>query len=247
MTDELNAAWRDIRARMQEVALPDSRFDMDLDSFIPAFGGVHAASEVVAARSEFAAAGVVFITPDNSMQALRHLALTSGKIILIPTYGLKRGFLKLDPATFAPELALYASWGDGGEHFGTFVPIAALGEIGAIDLCLVGAAAVSTNGLRFGMGHRYFDVEWNIFRNFGLVSEATPIWTVVHDHQVADVAGQGGTEDVRVDISFTPTRVIDTPQRSRPTELRPETLDQLFAGAPPRAVAEAVRLAGVVG
>ena len=114
MTIDLAAAWREVRARMMEVALPDSRFDMDLDSFIPAYAGVDSSSEGVASRPEFAAAATVFITPDNSMQVLRHLALAAGKTVLIPTYGLKRGFLKLDPTSFDPSLALYASWGDGG-------------------------------------------------------------------------------------------------------------------------------------
>jgi 5-formyltetrahydrofolate cyclo-ligase len=243
MTVDLNAAWHEIRARMLDVALPDSRFDMDLDQFIPAFAGVQAASQTAAARPEFAAASTIFITPDNSMQALRHLALTAGKTILIPTYGLKRGFLKLDPRTFDPELALYASWGDGGEHFGTFVPIATLGEFGPLDLCLVGAAAVTTTGLRFGMGHGYFDVEWNIFRNAGLVSDATPVWTVVHDVQVANVPGQGGSDEVLVDLSFTPIRTISSPQIARPSWLRRETLSRLFGDVPPAAVTDAVQLA----
>lgn len=243
MTDDLNIAWRTVRASMMEVALPDSRFDMDLDSFIPAFAGVDVASRTAAAHPEFIAARTLFITPDNSMQVLRHLALAAGKTVLIPTYGLKRGFLKLDPATFAPDLALYASWGDGGEHFGTFIPIHEITAIGSIDLCLVGAAAVTTSGLRFGMGHAYFDVEWNIFHQAGLVSGTTPIWTAVHDHQVVDADGQGGIDEVRVDLTFTPTRTIEAPRFPRPTELRRETMAQLFAGAPPDAVVRAVRLA----
>lgn len=244
MRDDLNAAWRSVRSRMLDVARPDSRFDLDLDSFIPAFAGVETASAAAAERPEFVAARTVFVTPDNSMQALRHLALSAGKTVLIPTYGLKRGFLKLDPASFPPDLALYASWGDGGEHFGSFVPIAELAGIGVLDLCLVGAAAVTTGGRRFGMGHRYFDVEWNIFVGAGLVSPATPLWTVVHDHQVVDAGGKAEEDEVFVDIVFTPTRRIETPQHGRPAELAADTLNQLFAGQPPRAVADAVRIRG---
>jgi len=240
---DLDAAWRTSRARMMEVARPDSRFDMDLDSFIPAFTGVEAASQAAALRPKFVAARVLFITPDNSMQALRHLALAAGKTVLIPTYGLKRGFLKLEPTTFDPSLALYASWGDGGEHFGSFVPIADLADIGTIDLCLVGAAAVTIGGRRFGMGHRYFDVEWNIFRAAGLVSDGTPIWTAVHDVQVVEASGACGADEVAVDIVFTPSRTIEAPSAVRPSVLRSDTLTLLFGETPPPAVVEAVRRA----
>lgn len=242
-TVDLSTAWQDIRARMMQVALPDSRFDMDLDSFIPAFAGVDTASRSAAGQSAFIGATTLFITPDNSMQELRHLALAAGKTVLIPTYGLKRGFLKLDPASFDPGLALYASWGDGGEHFGTFVPIAELPGIGRIDLCLVGTAAVTTSGLRFGMGHRYFDVEWNIFARAELVSDATPVWTIVHEAQVIAAANIGGVDEVAVDVTFTPSRTIETPQSARPTTLRAETLTLLFGAAPPAAVVDAVRIA----
>ncbi|WP_423065083.1 5-formyltetrahydrofolate cyclo-ligase [Devosia sp. CN2-171] len=242
-TVDLGTAWQDIRARMMQVALPDSRFDMDLDSFIPAFTGVDTASRSAAGQSPFIRAKRLFITPDNSMQELRHLALAAGKTVLIPTYGLKRGFLKLDPARFDPALALYASWGDGGEHFGTFVPIPELPGIGRIDLCLVGAAAVTTSGLRFGMGHRYFDVEWNIFAAAGLVSDATPVWTVVHEAQVIEATNAGGLDEVPVDMTFTPDRTIAMPQAARPAVLRVDTLALLFGATPPAAVVDAVRCA----
>lgn len=243
MTDDLSAAWAEIRARMLTVARPDSRFDMDLDSFIPAFPGIEAASSAAAATEMFQAARTLFVTPDNAMQPLRRLALAAGKTIVMPTYGLRRGFLSLGPANVDPALALYASWGDGAEHFGAFVPIAEVSAIGPLDLCLVGAATVTTAGRRFGMGHRYFDVEWNILRAAGLVSDATQSWTVVHAYQVLEGAAAGGMDEVGVDQIFTPSRTISSPQPLRPSRLRPETLGLLFGDAPPEAVAEAVRLA----
>ncbi len=242
MTDQLANAWATIRSKMLAVARPDSRFDMDLDSFIPAFEGVETASAAAAKQDAFATARNVFITPDNSMQPLRHLALAAGKTVLIPTYGLKRGFLKLDPSTFEPALALYASWGDGGEHFGSFVPIAELNRLEPIDLALIGAAAVTISGLRFGMGHGYFDVEWNIFLAVGLVSDTTPIWTAVHDVQVLETEASAGTDEVSVDLIFTPTRTIAASAKARPARLRPRTLHDLFGGAAPDEVKRAVRL-----
>ena len=36
-------------------------------------------------------------------------------------------------------------------------------DLGKIDLMLTGASAVSKNGVRFGKGHGFFDLEWGMF------------------------------------------------------------------------------------
>lgn len=244
MRESLNSPWNAIRHRMMAVARPDSRFDMDLDRFIPAFEGVDEATRRLVGCDDYATATTLFVTPDNSMQRLRHLALAARKTLVVPTYGLRRGFLRIDPGKVEPSLALYASWGDGVEHFGVPVPIEDIASLGAIDLVVAGAAAVTAGGLRFGMGHRYLDVEWNIFRTAGLVGDRTPVWTIVHDHQVLDATAAGDADEILVDRIFTPTRVIETPRASRPSRIRPETLAALFEGAPPAALSRAVRLAG---
>lgn len=238
----LNTAWPAIRERMRGVALPDSRFDLDLDRFIPGFAGVEAATRRVVERPEYRAARTLFVTPDNSMQPLRQQALAAGKTLIVPSYGLRRGFLKVALAPDEAALALYASWGDGIEHFGVPVAVEALSTLGPIDLVLAGAAAVTINGLRFGMGHRYLDVEWNMFRAAGLVGDGTPVWTIVHEQQVLEQAVAGDVDEILVDAIFTPERVIATPQGRRPAQLRAMVLASLFGGDAPAAISRAVRL-----
>jgi len=232
MPTDLAASWQRLRADLLTVARPDSRFDLDLDSFIPGFDGVEAATERAVASPEFAAAQLIFVTPDNSMQPLRHAALAAGKTIVVPSYGLHRGYLTIDGTTLPEGTALYASWGDGIQHFGVPVPVDAIAALGPIGLVAAGAAAVTSNGVRFGMGFGYLDVEWNMFFRAGNLTEATPVWTIVHDLQVLDAQATGGSDAILVDAIFTPTRVIAAPQPSRPTLLRRETLEALFPRNP---------------
>lgn len=244
MRMNLHSPWKTIRERLRAVALPDSRFDMDLDRFIPAFEDVDAATRRAVGRPAFHSAKTIFVTPDNSMQEFRYLALAAGKTLVIPTYGLRRGFLRISLESYDTSLALYASWGDGIEHFGLPVAVEDLSALGSIDLIVAGAAAVTANGLRFGMGHRYLDVEWNMFRATGVITDQTPVWTIVHDHQVLEEQADGDVDEILVDTIFTPSRTIETPQDTRPVHVRLTTLASLFGGMPPIAISRAVRLAG---
>ena len=49
---------------------------------------------------------------------------------------------------------------------------------------MTGASAVSTNGLRFGKGHGYFDLEWAMLRYLELADDDTPVVACVHDVQL---------------------------------------------------------------
>ena len=241
MTGDLDWDWPAIRGALKAVALPDSRFDLDLDQFIPAFPGVGIATDRLCGCAAYRAARTLFVTPDNAMQELRHRALADGKALLVPTYGLRRGFLRLDPARLDPAQALFASWGDGIEHFGVPVAIDALVAVGAVDLVVAGAAAVTTGGVRFGMGHRYLDVEWDLLRAAALLTDRTPVWTIVDDCQLLDRAAAAAADAVPVDRIFTPGRLIETGEGRRPSRLLAETLASLFGDSPPPAIAGAVR------
>ena len=241
---DLGAEWRRIRGRLSGVAQPDSRFDLDLDRFIPAFDGVEAATARAIAQPEYAAAKVIFVTPDNAIQPFRHAALRDGKALIVPSYGLHRGFVEVDPSTVGAGHALFASWGDSLQHFGRPVPFEDLPSRPTIDLVVAGAAAVSRNGVRFGMGSIYLDVEWNALRGAGLVSDATSVWTVVHDCQILHRDVPGCAEAVVVDGIFTQTAALGHPGAAKPSLVCEATLVALFGGAPePAGLRRVLRLA----
>jgi 5-formyltetrahydrofolate cyclo-ligase len=63
-----------------------------------------------------------------------------------------------------------------------------------------------------GKGHGYFDLEWAMLRDIGVVTEATPVIALVHDCQVVDSDLQPSPHDTVADLIVTPTRVIEVPK-----------------------------------
>ncbi|GAB3167851.1 hypothetical protein GCM10027059_29590 [Myceligenerans halotolerans] len=86
-----------------------------------------------------------------------------------------------------------------------------------VDLVVTGSVAVDTAGARIGKGVGYGDIEVAILAEAGLIGPATTIATTVHDLQVVDSAILEADHDFHVDLVVTPTRVIETAIRKRPT------------------------------
>jgi 5-formyltetrahydrofolate cyclo-ligase len=217
--------WDDLRA----VARPDSRFHLRFSAFIPDFEGSEDATRKLLERLAIdgAAPGSrgtpahLMVTPDNSLTGLRQRLIEAGCSLVVPSYNLARGFRHFAPGTVAPGLARYASWLDGVEHFGRAVSLSDLAALGRFDAVVTGSSAVALSGVRFGRGHGYFDLEWRLFAELGLVDERTPVATLVHDLQVLERPLMASPDDVPVDLIATPTRVL---QVSRPP-VRPRRVD----------------------
>jgi 5-formyltetrahydrofolate cyclo-ligase len=241
---DLSGEWSAIREHLRGVALTDSRFDLDLDQFIPGFAGLELATARLTETPAFISASTLFVTPDNSMQVLRWKAIEAGKTLLVPSYGLRRGFLRIRPEAVPHGDALYASWGDGLMHFGERVAVGELASVGRLDAVAAGAAAVSRNGLRFGMGHRYLDLEWNMFRKVECIASDAPVWTIVHDCQVIDSDEAGDDDNVVASGIFTPTRAIKMSAQRQPERVRRSVFRALYGTADvPGGLMEAVTLA----
>lgn len=217
--------WDDLRG----VARPDSRFHLRFSAFIPDFEGSDEATrrllEGLSIGLDAPTAGGhpphVMVTPDNSLIGLRQQLIERGCSLVVPSYNLARGFRHIPPGLVAPALARYAAWLDGLEHFGREVTLSDLAALGRFDVVVTGSSAVALSGVRFGRGHGYFDLEWRLFAELGLVDERTPVATVVHDLQVLERPLMASPDDVPVDLIATPTRVL---QVSRPP-VRPRRVD----------------------
>lgn len=57
-----------------------------------------------------------------------------------------------------------------------------------LDFCVVGSVAVGRMGGRTGKGAGFADLETGIFRELGIMDEATPMATTVHSCQLVDDA-----------------------------------------------------------
>ncbi|MGA1833661.1 MULTISPECIES: 5-formyltetrahydrofolate cyclo-ligase [Rhizobium] len=233
--------WDSLKA----VARPDTRFHLSFSEFIPDFEGVEQATDRIAALPAFAASKLAFVTPDNSMTELRRRLITEGKAFVMSTYNMQRGFLYMAPGIVPPDAAPFAAWLDGMEHFARPINLEELTEIGRFDLLATGASAVTKDGIRFGKGHTFFDLEWGMFTDLGLVDEKTPVAAIVHDVQVVDEQLSPSETDIQVDFIATPSRLATVERQSRrPRGIKWERLtrDEIVDTPPLR---ELARMRGV--
>ena len=204
-----------IWTKLHDVARPDTRFHLNFAEVIPDFEGSEDAIDRVVVDSAYEESGFAFITPDNCLVDLRRRMIEDGKPMVMSTYGIYRGFLYLDPTTVPKGAALYASWLDGMEHFGVPITLEEIAQKGRLDYLVTGASAVSVNGVRFGKGHGFFDLEWGMFTDLGLVDENTPVHAVVHDVQLVNDQLQPSETDILVDKIFTPSHTHVVERRAK--------------------------------
>jgi 5-formyltetrahydrofolate cyclo-ligase len=205
-----------IWTELSRVARPDSRFHWDFSSFIADFEGSDRCIQRIRDLDSYATNDPIFITPDNSTEGLRAQAMADGHTILMTTYGIRRGFLQLDGASVPAGERRYAATLDGMDRYAAPVSLAELRGGPTIALLVTGGSAVGlTNGIRFGKGHGYFDLEWAILSEIGRVDESSQVVDVVHDCQVVDEELEGEDHDVPVDWIVTPTRTLRVPTAAR--------------------------------
>lgn len=204
-----------IWTKLRDVARPDTRFHMNFAEVIPDFEGSEAATDRVVKESAYGGSQFAFITPDNCLCDLRRRMIEAGKSFVMSTYGIYRGFLLIEPGMVPKGAEAYAAWLDGMEHFGRPITLAEIASRGRFDLLVTGASAVSVNGVRFGKGHGFFDLEWGMFTDLGLVDDTTPVIAVVHDVQLVKDQLQPSETDILVDKIATPERMHTVERRAR--------------------------------
>ena len=170
---------------------------------IPNFVGAETAADKLRQLEEWKRAKVVFVNPDSPQRKVRENALKDGKILVMASPRLKRGFILIEPAKVRGK-ERFASTIRGAFQFGVETQ-----DFPKPDLIVEGSVAVDLQGHRLGKGHGYGDVEIEILeRKFGEI----PVATTVHDMQVVENV-PFEEKDRKVSLIITPTRVIRvTPQ-----------------------------------
>ncbi|SDQ57617.1 5-formyltetrahydrofolate cyclo-ligase [Microbacterium sp. cf332] len=209
MITDPTQAYRDrIWSVLERVGRPDSRFHWDFSSFIADFEGNDRATARILELDAWRAADRVFITPDNSTELLRREALRAGKTLLVTTYGIRRGFLEVAPGVVPDAEISYAATLDGLDRYATPRTLAELRGGAPLRLLVTGGSAISRNGIRFGKGHGFFDLEWGMLSEIGLTDDRSEVVDIVHDEQYVDEDLAGEAHDVAVDWIITPERRI---------------------------------------
>jgi 5-formyltetrahydrofolate cyclo-ligase len=224
-----------IWSRLQDVAKPDTRFHLNFNEVIPDFQGSDKATDTIVGMQAYRDCKYAFITPDNCLVDLRRRMIEDGIPFVMSTYGIYRGFLYLGPGMVPKGSELYAAWLDGMEHFAKPISLADVAAKGRFDLMVTGASAVSLEGVRFGKGHGFFDLEWGMFTELGIADDVTTVVAIVHDVQVVEDKLHPSSTDILVDIIATPTRNITVERRAkRPHGVKWELLEpEQIAATPP--------------
>jgi 5-formyltetrahydrofolate cyclo-ligase len=207
----------EVFATLRTVAFPDSRFHFDFGEFIADFQGSDKAVQRLVDHRYYQESQVIFITPDNCLEQLRHQALLDDKTVLTTSYSIKRGFWVLQKKHIPEDKLLYASTLDGMERVGrpvTLQQIAA--EVGHVDYMVTGTGAINEEGVRFGKGHGFFDAEWGMLHRMGVITTATPAAALVHDCQVLQQVLYPEVFDTVADVIFTPTRTLAVESPHKP-------------------------------
>jgi 5-formyltetrahydrofolate cyclo-ligase len=208
------AVW----SKLNKVAKPDSRFHLDFNEYIPDFEGSQAATARLTELDIYHQAKTLFITPDNCLEHLRAQTARDGKVQIISSYGIRRGMIELKAQKVPAGMEEYAVVLDVIEGLGRYITLAELQERYRFDLVVTGASVVSQSGVRFGKGHGFFDLEWAMFYQIGVVDQSTPVVSFVHDYQVVDIELTPSPYDTICDLIVTPTRLIHIHDPQKPTQ-----------------------------
>jgi len=205
--EEINKRKQEIREKIwrileeRNIAL----FPRPVFGRIPNFIGSDIAAKKLSELSIFKKANVIFANPDSPQQHIRRIALEHDKVVIMATPRLRQGFLVLNPANIPRKLLKFASTIKGAFKLGRLTEDLSRYHI---DLKIVGSVAVWNDGSRVGKGGGYSDIEFGILREFGWISEDTPVVTTVHDVQFHNNIPMT-QHDVPIDIIVTPTKVLE--------------------------------------
>ena len=189
--------WRLMEER--EIA----RFPRPVFHRIPNFVGAAKAAGRLRELSEYRAAQTVFGNPDAPQRPVREMALRDGKLLVMATPRLQKGFLILDPSTISRSSIPKASTIRGTFKHGRF---AEPSEV-KVELFVAGSVAVSLEGGRLGKGTGYSDKEYAILKDSGGLSSDALVVTTVHDAQIVEEIPQDAW-DMQVDVIVTPTKSV---------------------------------------
>jgi 5-formyltetrahydrofolate cyclo-ligase len=155
----------------------------------------------------------VFVTPDNCLPEVRTALIAAGRPLL-QTIAVAMGFNFVAAGSIRAGDHRFAGTLDGAQILAEKVTLEAVRELGALDFVVTGACAVDAlTGVRYGKGHGFFDTEWAVMSELGIVNERTPVVACVHDVQVVDSGLTPSAHDTAVDWILTPTRTLEVTNR----------------------------------
>jgi 5-formyltetrahydrofolate cyclo-ligase len=175
-----------------------ARFPLPCIGRIPNFEGSEKAAKLLTNLPEWKTAKIIVSNPDAAQQPVRELALKEGKILIMATPRLKKGYLKIEPKD-VKEKEKEASTIKGAFKYGKQIK-----DLPKADLIITGCVAVDKEGWRLGKGGGYGDKEIKTFlEKFGKIL----VITTIHELQIMDGVPHEN-HDTKVDYIVTPNKII---------------------------------------
>ncbi len=199
-----------------------ARFPRPVYGRIPNFEGAEAAADLLRRSKEYLRAKAVKVNPDAPQKAVRRAVLTDGKVLVMATPRIVKGFLVLDPSRIPRRAYAEASTIKGAFNYG--VPTHPR-NLPCIDLIVAGSVAVSPDGWRVGKGEGFSELEYAILKSYDKCNDLTPVVTTVHDLQLVEKI-PAEPYDLPVDKVYTNTRVIKCPPQPRPPSIIWDLLEE---------------------
>lgn len=166
---------------------------------IPNFKGAEVATLKLRSIDEYKDASSVMIGPDSPQAPVRRLALLDGKLLIMPTPGLKSGYLIIRPERVKGKEK------EASTIRGAFKHGELINAPPPLDLIVEGSVAVDLDGYRLGKGKGFGDREISLAED--IAKRSIIVITTVHDMQIVDFVPRE-EHDKRVDVIITPTRII---------------------------------------
>jgi len=169
---------------------------------VPNFKGCAEAAARIRELEEYRSAKTVMVNPDAPQLPIRRISLLDGKMVLMATPGLRRGFVLLNPQKLRnPAMSATIA---GAMKNGKPARLKSV----RVDLIVEGSVAVDENGGRVGKGSGWGDLEYALLRESGATDENVKAVTTVHDLQVVKDSIPMEPHDMPVDFILTPTRTV---------------------------------------
>lgn len=192
----------------------EARFPLPPHGRIPNFEGAEGAARILRDTELWREAEVLKCNPDSPQRPVREFALAEGKTVYmaVPRLRDERCFIELHKNRIIGNPTKGATI-KGAFRYGKKV---GPDHMKAVDLVMAGSVAVDDKGGRVGKGGGFSDLEFALAREFGVVSEDTPVVTTVHSLQVVDEKIPMTSHDVPMDMAITPKGMFKAPKRQKP-------------------------------
>ncbi len=160
-----------------------SREEETLQASAPQSPGFGKTAERIRALPSYQAAENALVSPAQILQQARLNLLTDRKLLTLPTPGLQKGFVLLDPDLIPPRKRIAVMRMRQNSPLAKRIPFAE-GLKRQIDLIITDALAVGEDGSMLGDGSGHLDLQYAILRELGWVSKEAQIIAFVEEDQI---------------------------------------------------------------